>query len=41
MKKKIFRAERYFISFLGDSFCKPGLVEDIFRRYTDKINRIA
>jgi hypothetical protein len=29
------------LSLLGNSPRKPGLVEDTFRRYTDKINRIA
>jgi hypothetical protein len=28
-------------SFLGDSPRKPGSAEDTFRKYTDKINKIA
>jgi hypothetical protein len=40
--EKIYLEQNVVLLFLlGNSSRKPGLAEDIFRKYTEKINRIA
>jgi hypothetical protein len=41
MKKKYLEQNIIPLFFLSNSPRKPGLAEDIFRRYTNKINRIT